>query len=183
MTEPKEIKEEVRIPAGVELTIQDRTVHVKGSKGSLSRKFSHPKVTLAKQDTSLIISCKQSPHRKEKALIGTYAAHVRNMIGGVTTGYEYKLKTVYSHFPIKNSTDGNTFIIQNFLGERSPRKAVVLDGVKVAIQGDFITVTGADIEKVGQTAANIERATRVKKRDVRVFQDGIYIISQEGGKP
>jgi len=90
---------------------------------------------------------------------------------------------VYSHFPIKNSTDGNTFIIQNFLGERSPRKAVVLDGVKVAIQGDFITVTGADIDKVGQTAANIERATRVKKRDVRVFQDGIYIISQEGGKP
>ena len=41
-----------------------------------------------------------------------------------------------------------------------------------------VIVTGADIEKVGQTAANIERACRIRKRDRRVFQDGIYIVAK-----
>ena len=41
-----------------------------------------------------------------------------------------------------------------------------------------VVVKGADREKVGQTAANIERACRIKKRDRRVFQDGVYIVSK-----
>ncbi|MEC7431143.1 MAG: 50S ribosomal protein L6, partial [Candidatus Thermoplasmatota archaeon] len=41
-----------------------------------------------------------------------------------------------------------------------------------------VTVSGSDREKVGQTAANIERACKIKKRDRRVFQDGIYIVSK-----
>lgn len=69
-------------------------------------------------------------------------------------------------------------MIQNFLGERYPRKAEILETVKVEVKGEIITVTGIDKEKVGQTAANIERATKVKNRDIRVFQDGIYIVKR-----
>ena len=99
---------------------------------------------------------------------------------GVTKGFEYKMKTVFSHFPIKTSVEGNEFIIQNFLGERSARRAKILEGVNVEAKGEDITVQGIDKEKVGQTVANIERATKVKKRDIRVFQDGIYRISKGG---
>ena len=56
----------------------------------------------------------------------------------------------------------------------------LLDGVKVEVKGDSITITGVDREKIGQTVANIERATRVKNRDVRVFQDGVYRTSKGG---
>ena len=108
------------------------------------------------------------------------AAHIKNMIRGVTSGFEYKMKTVYSHFPIKTSVEGNDFVIQNFLGERYARKASILEGVKVVVKGDDITVTGIDKEKVGQTVANIERATKVRNRDIRVFQDGVYLINKGG---
>jgi large subunit ribosomal protein L6 len=123
------------------------------------------------------LSYSVASHRKERALMGTFKAHINNMIKGVTEGFEYKMKTVYSHFPIKTNVEGDFFIIHNFLGERSPRKAKILDQVKVEVNGDNVTVTGIDKEKVGQTVANIERATKVTRRDIRVFQDGVYLIS------
>jgi large subunit ribosomal protein L6 len=100
------------------------------------------------------------------------------MIKGVTQGYECKMKTVFSHFPIKTSVEGKQLIIQNFLGERFARRAEILENVKVEINGENIILTATDKEKVGQTAANIERATKVKNRDIRVFQDGIYIVKR-----
>ena len=175
-----EIKEKIKIPNGVEITIEEKTVHVKGEKGSLSRMLSHPKINITAKNNIVEISCMGSPKRKEKALIGTFRAHINNMIKGVTEGFEYKMKTVFAHFPIKTSVEGDVFIIQNFLGERSPRKAIILEGVTVEAKGENVTVSGIDKEKVGQTAANIERATKVKKRDIRVFQDGVYIISKRG---
>jgi len=182
MAAPTELKQEINIPTGVELILKDKTVQVKGPKGTYTRILHHPKINLAVQKNTIVISCNQRPHKKEKALVGTFTAHLNNMIRGVTEGFEYKMKTVFSHFPIKTVVEGNTFIIQNFLGERYPRKAQILEGIKVTIEGELITISGIDKENVGQTAANIERATKVKNRDIRVFQDGIYIISRKEGK-
>jgi len=179
MTKVDEIKEEIPIPEGVEVT-QDQTAFTfKGEKGELTRAFSHPKINVQKQNNSITIACK-NPRRKQKALIGTFHAHIRNMMKGVTQGFEYQMKTVFSHFPIKTAVDGNTFIIENFLGERCPRKALILEGVTVVVKGEEVTVSGIDKEKVGQTTANIERATKVTRRDIRVFQDGVYRISKGG---
>ncbi|DAC73428.1 MAG TPA: 50S ribosomal protein L6 [Thermoplasmata archaeon] len=178
MAKTADIKEEIKIPDGVQITVQEKTVTVKGQKGSISKLLSHPKIDLAISGNTIQISCSHSPHRKEKALIGTYKAHIRNMIKGVTQGYECRMKTVFSHFPIKNSVEGNQLVIQNFLGERFARRADILENIKVEVKGEIITLTGIDKEKVGQTAANIERATKVKNRDIRVFQDGIYITKR-----
>ncbi len=180
MAAPAEFKEQIQIPDGITASLEGKTVQMSGEKGTLSKQLSHPKIHLIYKDNVLSISCNDSPHRKEKALIGTYKAHVNNMIKGVTQGFTYTMKTVFSHFPIKTSVEGNEFVIQNFLGERSPRRAQILDGVKVEVKEDKVTVTGVDREKVGQTAANIERASKVKKRDIRVFQDGVYITSKRG---
>lgn len=178
MVKTASIKEEVKIPEGVQITVEGKTVHVKGQKGMLSKVLFHPKIVMSVQNNVMQISCSQSPRRKEKALIGTYKAHIRNMINGVTQGYECKMKTVFSHFPIKTTVEGNHLLIQNFLGERFPRKAEILKDVKVDVKGETITLSSMDKDKVGQTAANIERATKVKNRDIRVFQDGIYIIKR-----
>ena len=180
MTKMAEINEKIPIPEGVSANIENKILTVKGDKGEISRAFIHPKIDMKINDKLIEIHSK-NVRRKEKALIGTYVAHTNNMIKGITVGFEYKMKTVFSHFPIKTSVEGNEFIIQNFLGERSARRAKILEGVNIEAKGEDITVQGIDKEKVGQTVANIERATKVKKRDIRVFQDGVYRISK-GGK-
>jgi large subunit ribosomal protein L6 len=174
-----EVKEQINIPDGVTATLQDNVLTIKGEKGELNRTFTHPKIALKLNGNNIEITSK-NVRRKEKALIGTFVAHINNMVKGVTEGFEYQMKTVFSHFPIKTSVEGNEFIIQNFLGERSARRAKILDGVTVEAKGEDVTVSGFDKEKVGQTVANIERATHVKKRDIRVFQDGVYRISKGG---
>ena len=179
MAKITEIKEQVTIPDGVTAAIEKDIITIKGEKGELSRTFLHPKISVKINGKVVEIQGKDV-RKKGKALIGTFVAHINNMIKGVTEGFEYKMKTVFSHFPIKTSVDENEFVIQNFLGERSPRRAKILDGVNVEVKGDDITVQGIDKERVGQTVANIERATKVKKRDVRVFQDGVYRIDKGG---
>jgi len=177
MSRISDIKEEIVIPEGIEVTLTKNTLSIKGEKGELTRDFSHPKIQISIKDKKILIDCK-NPRKKQKALVGTIVAHIKNMIKGTSKGFEYKMKTVFSHFPIKLSVEGNNFIIQNFLGERAARKAVILDGISVNINGDFVSIQGIDIEKVGQTVANIERATSVKYRDIRVFQDGVYLINK-----
>ncbi len=180
MAKLPDIKEEIIVPESVKATLEDKTVTITGEKGTISRVFSHPKLTITVKGATIGAECK-NPRRKDKAFTGTVVAHLKNMIRGVSEGFEYSMKTVYSHFPIKTAVEGNTFIIQNFLGERSARTAKILEGVEVQTKGDDVTVRGINKEKVGQTVANIERATAVKRRDVRVFQDGVYRISK-GGK-
>ncbi|MEM2537643.1 MAG: 50S ribosomal protein L6, partial [Candidatus Bathyarchaeia archaeon] len=107
--------------------------------------------------------------------------HINNMITGVRKGFTYKLKIVFSHFPISVKVQGNTVLIENFTGERSPRKAKIIGNVKVKVQGDDVIVQGINLEEVSQTAANIEQATKIRRKDPRVFLDGIYLYERSEG--
>lgn len=168
------IEERVAVPDGVTLELRGAELVVKGKSETLQRTFRHPRVTLELSGERLRIRCEE-PRRREKALVGTYAAHVRNMILGVTEGFEYRMRVVYSHFPVKVQVKDREVVIENFLGEKFPRRAPIRGRTRVALEGDVVVVTGPDIEDVGQTAANIEGATKIRGFDPRVFQDGIYI--------
>ncbi len=170
-------EERVGTPEGVKLQLQGDEVTVSGKLGSLQRHFPHPRVSLSLTGADLVIRS-ELPGRREKAVVGTFAAHVRNMIQGVTAGFTYRMKIVYAHFPMKASVKGAEFVIENFLGERSPRRTRIVGETKVVVQGDQVVLTGSNVEDVGQTAANIERATKIRGFDPRVFQDGIYITSK-----
>ena len=102
------------------------------------------------------------------------------MIAGVQKPYVYKLKVIGTHFPITVNQQGEEMQIQNFLGEKKPRKVKLIKEVTVKIQGDIVTVESADVEKAGMIASRIEQATRVRRKDRRTFQDGIYIIEKAG---
>ncbi|MEA2054800.1 MAG: 50S ribosomal protein L6 [Candidatus Thermoplasmatota archaeon] len=168
---------EIEIPEGVKLDIKGNTVKVEGPKGKLERELVHHSIIIKKENSKVIIRC-ELPKKEEEALVGTFAAHIRNMIKGVTEGFTYKMKVVYAHFPIKVSVKDGEVVIDNFLGEQYPRKVKIFGDTKINVNKDDITIEGINREEVGQTAANIEGAVRVKKRDVRVFQDGIYIVSK-----
>jgi large subunit ribosomal protein L6 len=174
------LRDEVEVPEKVNVSIEkDGTIKVKGPHGEISRKLHDPRITVEKHGNKVQIHS-DLQRAKVKALIGTYGAHLRNMIVGVTSGFEYKMKIVYAHFPIKAAVKGDTFVIENFLGEKSPRKTSILGSTKVQVKGDQVVLTGPDVELVGQTAANIERATKIKGFDPRIFQDGIYITEKPG---
>ncbi len=171
--------DEIEVPEKVQVAIDGGNVTVKGPKGEVSRRLYHTDIEITKKgDTVYVVN--NTGRAKHRALMGTFGAHIRNMIHGVTEGFECRMKIVYAHFPIKASVKGDTFVIENFLGEKYPRKADILGKTKVAIKGDQVVINGADIEEVGQTAANIERATKIKGYDPRIFQDGIYITEKAG---
>ena len=172
------IEHAVEVPEGVSATIDGDMVTITGPKGSLSREFTSPRHDIFQEGGALIVRI-DLPRRKERALAGTWNAHLNNMVKGVTDGFTYTLKALYSHFPMTLAVKGNKFVVNNYFGERVPRSAAILNGVEVKVQNKTeVVVSGIDKEAVGQTAANIERSTTVKKRDRRVFQDGIYLIEK-----
>lgn len=170
-------EKEIDIPDGVQVDVEGSVVKVSGDKGSLERTFGHPAIEITRED-SLVRVSSEFPKSQEKSLVGTYASHIKNMIKGVTEGFTYRMKVVYSHFPVKVSVKDDHVLIDNFLGEQHPRRADILGDVTVTVKGDDVTLEGINKEHVGQTAANIERAVRVRRRDIRVFQDGIYITEK-----
>lgn len=176
-------KLEVEIPENVEVQVKDMVVNISGPFGSLSRDFSHAKkIKISKTDSKIILDTLY-PDKKKLALLGTVKSHILNMIDGVTRKFRYEMKIVYAHFPINVEYESakNTLLIKNFLGERSARKASILSGVDVKIAGDTVILEGIDNEKVGQTAANIQHATKIRKKDPRVFGDGIYVYRKYVG--
>jgi large subunit ribosomal protein L6 len=173
------IKKDIEVPEGVkvELSPAKNVLTITGPLGTLTRKFQNPMIKIESKDSTISLIC-DLPRRKDNALLGTWTAHITNMITGVTIGFEYKMKIVYSHFPIKTHVKDNELVIENFLGEKQPRKARMVGETKVKVSGDQIVVNGIDLEAAGQSVANIERATRIKNYDLRVFQDGIYLVEQ-----
>ena len=174
----KTMETKIDIPDGVEVKIDKKLFSVKGKNGELKRAFD-PSIKVKKEDNQIVISC-ETERKKHRALVGTTEAHLKNMFRGVLNKITYKSKIVYSHFPMTVKVQGNTIIIDNFLGEANPRESNILSGVDVKISGQSVTVTGINKEHVSQTAANLEQATKIRKRDPRVFQDGIYIIEKDG---
>ena len=170
----------VGVPEGVDVKIEGRTIFVKGEKGALTRDFSEAPLSLQLEDKKVIVQASW-PRKREAALVGTVAAIIQNMITGVTKGYTYKLKIVFSHFPISVKVKEKKVSIENFTGERSPRLTRIMGDVKVSFKEDDVIVQGISLEDVSQTAANVERATKVKNKDPRVFLDGIFVYEKKEG--
>ena len=171
----------IELPDGISYSMDGDTLTLSKDGSKISREFRHSRVSVRASGDSIEVHC-DLPRRREKALSGTWAAHIRNMVKGVDIGFTYRLKAVYSHFPMTIKIEGNQMSITNLFGEKVPRIAPLPwspDDVKVEVKNKVdVIVSGVDIEKVGQTAANIERACRIRKRDRRVFQDGIYIVAK-----
>ena len=115
-------------------------------------------------------------------LCRTITSHIENMITGVKTGFTYKMRFCYAHFPINVSCvkDGEKDVVEirNFLGEKKVRKVPLMEGVQyVRTEGvkDQIEISGIDLSKVSLCCAQIQQSTLVKNKDIRKFLDGIYV--------
>lgn len=170
----------IEIPENVDGILDGRIVTIKGKKGELTRDFSHAPIMIKLEGKTITVQVNW-PRKKEASLVGTVSSHIQNMIKGVTTGFTFKMKIVFSHFPITAKVVGNQFIITNFTGERNPRKAKIMGDTKVTIKGDEVILQGINLEDVSQTAANIQNSTKITNKDPRVFLDGIYVYERYEG--
>ncbi len=173
----KKISEIIHLPEGIHAELGGERIKLKKGNDELISKIEYP---VKIEGEKIIIEC-EKPRKKEKKMIKTTAAKIRNMVSGLNEKYKYKLQICAVHFPMNVAVHGNQIGIKNFLGEVKERKAKILPGVDVKIEKDIITIESHDKEKAGQTAANIETATKVRKRDRRIFQDGIYITEKQKG--
>jgi len=171
--------QEIEIPEGVHVEMYKDILKVKGPHGENERSLVLRDLEFKIEGKKIIFGSKRTT-KKEKKRINTMKAHIENMIQGVNEKYEYKLKACFVHFPVILELKGHEVIIKNFLGEKTPRKAKIPKGAEVKIDKDIIKVTSTDKEIAGQAAANLETATRIRKRDRRVFQDGIFITNKCG---
>lgn len=175
----KEIFQTIEIPGGVEAEISGSTLVVKGPEGEVKKSFKLGKVELKKEGNTIVVGNKKST-KNEKKMTNTITAHINNMIKGVQEKFEYELKICFSHFPITVEIKGNEAVIKNFLGEKIPRKAKIPQGAEVEAGKEIIKVKSVNKELAGRTAANFEAATKVRSRDRRIFQDGIFMIKKAG---
>jgi len=170
----KDFNGKIEIEDGIEVKLVGSTLTLKGEKGEVTKMFKMPVFQLSQEKNNLTVSCtKYGVYENEK--FKTLQAHVNNMIKGVKEGYVYRLKICSSHFPMNVAISGTKLIVKNLLGEKIPRELEIKPGAKVEIKGDIIEVTGIDKDLVSQVAADIEKSTKITKRDRRIFQDGIYI--------
>lgn len=168
----------IKIPENVRAALEGRILKVKGALGELIEDFSYAPVEIKMSEDGIGVRAYWAG-KSEKALVGTITSHIKNLLKGVSQGYVYKLKKVYSHFPINVKVSGSKVIIENFIGERKPRSTKIVGNVKVEIKGDDIEIHGSNLKEVSQTAANIQMATKIKKKDPRVFLDGIYVYEKK----
>ncbi|MFP4401881.1 MAG: 50S ribosomal protein L6 [Candidatus Nanoarchaeia archaeon] len=174
----REIDYTVEIPEGISVeVVGNNIVTVKGEKGEITRQLRYPRITIHTQENQVLMSTKYFS-KSLKTIMGTYRAHINNMIKGVSEGFEYNLKVVYSKFPMTVEKKEDTLLVKNLLGEKVPRIVKIPKGAQVDVKGEDITVTGIDKEVCGKAAALIEQSTRITHMDRRVIQDGIYITQK-----
>lgn len=174
----EDIREEIQLPENINAKMERSKLILEGPKGKTEREFP---IKIIHEDRKLVMDEKNATKNK-KRIMKTTAAHIKNMINGVSEGYEYLMQICSVHFPMNVNVQGSNVIIKNFLGESKERKSLILPDVNVKIENDIVKITSANKESAGQTAANIEMALRVKSRDRRIFQDGIWIIKKPGKK-
>jgi large subunit ribosomal protein L6 len=170
-------RETLPIPEDVSAEMDHLDLTVEGPNGSVTRRLWYPDISVSIEDGEVVLES-DATDANTMSTIGTFESHVENMFYGVTEGWEYEMEVFYSHFPMQVNVQGDDVVIENFLGEKAPRRTEIHGDTDVEIDGEQVTLTGPDIEAVGQTAADIEQLTRVTDKDIRVFQDGAYITQK-----
>ncbi len=143
-------KQQLSIPQGVEVKIHEQLISVKGPKGSLERSI-HPVVTVSIENGIITVSVQNPEEKSERALWGTFAAHIKNMIEGVTKGFEKKLEVNGVGFRV--AMQGKDLKLE--IGFSHPVVYAMPPQVVATVEKNIITLTSADVEILGKTAAEI----------------------------
>lgn len=174
-------EESLAIPEGVKVTCKSRVVTVEGPRGKLTKNFKYLSIQIqVDSENSKVFVRSWFVNKKLAACVKSVQSQVRNLITGVTKGFEHQMKLAYAHFPINVHipNDGGSIEIRNYIGEREVRRIKMLPGVKI-MKGteakDLLVVQGNDLDLVSLSCALIQQSCAAKRKDIRKFLDGIYV--------
>jgi len=167
---------EINIPENVKVDLNGTEVETKGSLGSNKRKFNDALLKVHKSDSKIVIEPVKDKTLAKKAETSekSFRKELENDIKGVNNYFEKKMKIVFAHFPINVAVKGDKLLINNIIGERVPRVCSIMGNTKIDVAGQNVRIYGTSLDDVAQTAANIRLACRIRNKDSRVFQDGLY---------
>jgi large subunit ribosomal protein L6 len=170
-------KQTIQIPAGVEAKLSGINFSVKGPKGTLTRDFPGD-ITINIAGTDITFTPKSESDKKNRALWGTYASHVKNMIIGVKDGFTKKL--ILEGVGFKSEVAGKSLKLA--LGFSHPVVVEIPEGLTVTAEKNNITVTGIDKELVGQFTASVRAMKKPEPYKGKGFRYDTEVIRRKQGK-
>lgn len=167
----------VTIPSGVDVTLADGVLTAKGPKATLSREVREKDVDIKIEGGTIAFAPKETNF--SKALWGTYAAHMRNMITGVTEGFTKVLEIEGVGY--RAEVQGNKLVLN--VGFSHSVELEVPEGISAEVVKNVITLTGPDKDALGQFAADVRKVKKpepYKGKGIRY--QGEQIIRKQGKK-
>ncbi|MBI4093917.1 50S ribosomal protein L6 [Candidatus Kaiserbacteria bacterium] len=169
-------KKPIPIPQGTEVSVASHEVIVKGKGGTLKRAL-HPAVSVTVSGNKVMVAPARD-NRLARALWGTYAAHVRNMISGVNTPFTKKLIVE----GIGYRAEATPKELKLALGFSHPVIVRIPEGVKVAVDKNAISIEGADKELVGQFTASVRSQKKPEPYKGKGIRYEYEVIRRKQGK-
>jgi large subunit ribosomal protein L6 len=166
----------ITVPSGVDVTIDGATVSVKGPKGELSHQVANP-IEVSLEEGTLTVT-RPNDERESRSLHGLTRTLIDNMIVGVTNGYEKQLEVVGTGYRVLAKGSDLEFA----LGYSHPVPVKAPEGIAFKVEGNKVTVSGIDKQRVGETAANIRKLRKpdpYKGKGVRYAGE---VIRRKAGK-
>ena len=171
----------VPVPAGVDVTIDDRLVTVKGPKGELSHTVAAP-LTVERDDAGALVVSRPDDERSSRSLHGLTRTLLANLVTGVTEGYVKKLEIVGTGYRVLAKGDNLEFA----LGFSHPVVVEPPAGIKFAVESATkFSVEGIDKQQVGEVAANIRKIRKpepYKGKGVRYAGENVRRKVGKAGK-
>lgn len=169
-------KKPVVIPAGVEVTLDKRVVSVKGPKGTLS--YEHRREVKVNIETGTLQVEKVGETKVARALWGTTAKTIANMIEGVTAGFTKVLEL--NGVGYRMNLQGKKLVLA--LGFSHPVDMTLPEGITAVVEGNTLKVTGSDKQQVGEFAAVVRKLKPVEPYKGKGFRYAGEIVRRKEGK-
>lgn len=170
-------KQPITVPTGVTMTLKGRHVSVKGPKGELTRTL-HENVTMSLADNAAAVTVASPENHRDRALWGLSRMLVQNMVTGVTDGFSKALEVHGVGYRV--ALQGTKLVFN--IGYSHPVEFVLPEGISATVAGNVITVSGADKEVVGESAARIRRIRKpepYKGKGIRYVGE---VVRRKAGK-
>jgi len=169
-------KRPIEIPAKTEVSVADTTVTVKGPLGTLTKEI-HPVVTLDITDGAVQVGVKNDT-LLSRALVGTFASHVKNMIQGVNQAYTKKL--ILDGIGYRMAVSGQNLTLN--VGYSHPVVMSIPQGITAVVEKNELTLSGIDKEVLGQFAANVRAQRKPEPYKGKGFHYDNEVILRKQGK-
>ncbi len=148
-------KNPIEIPEGVEVKIEAQELTIKGPKGELKQKI-HPLVNVEQKENQILVKVNQPEDKRQRSLWGLFGSLIKNMVEGVTNGYEKKLEINGVGYRVELKDD---LLILN-VGYSHPIEYKLPEDITANVEKNLITISGIDKQLVGEVAAQIRKVRK-----------------------